>query len=95
MISMNLQENKMKIKELFHNSSDVVLYEFETLADDMALVVYINGFIDKEALNQHILEPLMQDLTSPLDIKSTVSISGIEESNNMDEIGRASCRERV
>lgn len=86
MISMNLQENKMKIKELFHNSSDVVLYEFETLADDMALVVYINGFIDKEALNQHILEPLMQDLTSPLDIKSTVSISGIEESNNMDDI---------
>lgn len=86
MISQNLQENKMKIKELFHNSSDVVLYEFQTLADDPAMVVYINGFTDKEALNQHILQPMMQDLTSPLDIKSTVSISGIEESNNMDNI---------
>ena len=86
MISINIQENKMKIKDLFNNSSDLVLYEFQTLADDMALVVYINGFIDKEALNQHILQPLIKDLTSPLDIKSILSISGIEETNNMDDI---------
>lgn len=64
----------------------MVLHEFQTLADDQALVVYINGLIDKEALNQHILQPLMQNLTSPLDIKSTVSISGMEESYNMDNI---------
>ena len=86
MISQNLQENKIKIKDLFHNSSDLVLYEFRTLADDIALVVYINGLIDKEALSQHILEPLMKDLISPFDIQSTLSISGMEESNNMDNV---------
>ena len=86
MISKDLQENKTKIKELFNNSSDLVLYEFRTLADDMAMVVYINGFIDKNALNQNILKPLMQNLISPLDIKSTVLISGMEESNNMDDV---------
>lgn len=86
MISVNIQENKMKIKELFNNSSDLVLYEFQTLADDRAMVVYINGFIDKNALNQEILRPLMQNLTSPLDIKSTVLISGMKESNNMNDI---------
>lgn len=86
MISKDLQENKSKIKELFNNSSDLVLYEFQTLADDGAMVVYINGFVDKEALNESILQPLMRDLTSPLDIKSTVSISGTEESNNIDNI---------
>lgn len=86
MISKDLQENKSKIKELFNNSSDLVLYEFQTLADDQALVVYINGLIDKGALDQDILQPLMQNLISPLDIKSTVLISGIEESNNMDDI---------
>lgn len=86
MISINLHENKIKIKELFNNSSDLVLYEFKTLSNDMALVAYINGFIDKEALNQHILEPLMNNLKSSLDIKSTVSISEIEETNNIDDI---------
>ncbi len=86
MISINIQENKTTIKGLFYNASDVVLYEFKTLADDIAMVVYINGFIDKEALNQHILQPLMLNLTSPLDIKSTVSISEIEESKDMDYI---------
>ena len=86
MISKDLQENKTKIKELFNNSSDVIAYEFETLANDMALVIYINGLVDKEALNDHILRPLMESLTSPLDIKSTVSISAIEESNDMDNI---------
>lgn len=86
MISKDLQENKIKIKELFNNSSDLILYEFKTLADDMALVVYINGFIDKNALNQNILKPLMQNLISPLDIKSTVLISGMEESDSMDDV---------
>lgn len=86
MISTNLQENKIKIKQIFNDSSDLVLYEFQTLADDIALVVYIDGFIDKEALNRHILEPLMKDLTSPFDIKATVSISAVEETNNMNDI---------
>ncbi len=86
MISKNVEENKVKIRNLFNNSSDLVLYEFKTLVGDMVLIAYINGFIDKEALNKSILQPLMQELTSPLDIKSTVRISGIEETNKMDDI---------
>lgn len=86
MISENLHENKVKIKEIFNNSSDLVLYEFQTLGDDRAMVVYINGFTDKETLNQKILKPLMKELISPLDIRSIVSISGMEETNNMDDI---------
>lgn len=86
MISKNIHKNKIKIQELFNNSADLVLYEFQTLEDDKALVVYINGLIDKEALNKHILKPIMKELTSKTDIKSILSISGIEETNNIDDI---------
>lgn len=79
LISKNLQWNLDKLKELFHNSSDFVIHEFVTLSNTNAFVAYINGLIDKEALNENILHPLIYNLVSPMDIKSTIYISGIEE----------------
>ncbi len=86
MIKKNIQQNKLKILELFNNSSDIVVHDFETLCDTKAIVTYLNGFIDKEALNDNILKPLMQNLVSPMDIKDTVYISEIKEVTDYEDI---------
>lgn len=75
MISTNLQENKQNIKDLFNNSSDLIIYEFTTNCNDKAFVFYIQGIIDKEILNEDLLKPLINDLEDLKEIKSKVYIS--------------------
>lgn len=64
-ISKDLYANKENLKELFNNTFDLTLYEFETLSGDRALIGYIEGIIDETSLNEDLLKPLMQDLLSP------------------------------
>ena len=86
LINKDIQENRMKLLELFNNSSDIVIHVFETLCDTQVMVCYLNGFIDKEALNDNILRPLVENLVSPMDITDTVYITAISEVENYDEI---------
>ncbi len=79
MISNNIQENKQDIKELFNNSSDLIIYEFTTNYNEQAFIVYIGGIIDKEILNEDLVKPLINDLESSKEIKSKVFISPTTE----------------
>lgn len=85
MISKDFNENKKNIKELFNNTSDLILYEFEILSKERALVVYIQEIIDREILNENLLKPLMQDLASIEDIISTVYTSPLIEVTDIEE----------
>ena len=79
MISDNINVNKENVKEIFNNTSDLVLYEFETLSNEKALIVYIDGIIDETKLDEDVLKPLTRDLVSIHDIRSTVHISKVKE----------------
>ncbi len=85
MISKIIQDNKNQIRDLFGNSSDLVFHQFETLSEANAMVVYINGLVDKKALNDSIIRPLLEDLISPLDVKSTIYITEIKETKELKE----------
>lgn len=86
MISENIEENKQKIKSIFNNTSDLILYEFDTLSNDKAMVVYINGLIDKKALDEDLIRPLIRYLVSKEDIFSTIFISNIKKIDDMSEV---------
>lgn len=85
-ISESISENRRKLKELFHHTDDLILYEFETLSNDKALIVYIDGIIDEDRLNKNILSPLTKDLVSIEDIKSIIPISKTKEVKDLEEI---------
>ncbi|MDR7871083.1 MAG: spore germination protein [Tissierellaceae bacterium] len=86
LISKDLHENKQELLKQFNYSSDITIHEIETLCNTQAMVCYINGFIDKEALNENILKPLIKDLVSPMDITDTVYISAIKEVSRFSEV---------
>ncbi len=79
MISKMINESKIKIKEIFSNTSDLVIYEFETLSDTPAMIVYLNGLVDKRALNEYVIGPLIEKLISPLEVRNTIYLSEVEE----------------
>ena len=51
-----------EIMEKFNNTSDLVLYEFETNSNIKMMACYIEGFIDRELFDRDILKPLILDL---------------------------------
>ncbi|WP_353093475.1 spore germination protein [Tissierella praeacuta] len=86
MISKNLEKNKDELKRIFKNSSDLILYEFDTLCNVKATVGYLDGLIDRGGLNNDLIKPLIKDLISPQDVLSTVFIAGAKEVYDMEDI---------
>lgn len=86
MISKDIEVIRKEIKDLLHNTSDLILYEFTTACGALALIAYLDGIVDKTALNECLIGPLIQDLENPEDVLSTVPISGGFKLFNMDEI---------
>lgn len=89
MVSEVLKDNLDKVKELFHNSSDLIEHEFLTLIETKAALVYIDGLSNKDAINKSIIKPLMENLIDVNEIKSTVQTSETEYAYTMDEITKS------
>ncbi len=86
LISKNIKTNREELKKTFNNSSDLILYEFDTLCNSKAMVAYIESLIDRNGLYDNLIKPLIQDLINPQDILSTVPIAGCKELDNMNKI---------
>lgn len=89
MISNKIDNNREKLKNIFNNSSDLVLYEFNTLCGEKALVAYIEALVDKKGLYDDLIKPLMQNLISPQEVLSTVFIAGAKEENDIQKASQA------
>ena len=85
MISINIDENKEKLIELFNNTSDLMVHEFIVGSAYRAAIGYIIGIIDKTILEENIIKPLVKNLTSPYDIRSTINSSNLLEVSNLEE----------
>lgn len=79
LISKEININKENLKELFNNTSDLVLYEFKTLSDISILIAYIGNTIDQNILNEDIIKPLKEDLDIKENINSKIFISNYTE----------------
>lgn len=86
MISKSIEDNKIAINNLFNNTSDIEIYEFMTLSEEKAMIVYFNGVVDKANLFDDLLRPLIKDLISPWDVKSAVYISPTTEITKLEDI---------
>lgn len=86
MISKDIESIKDEIKLLFNNTSDLILYEFTTLCGDIALIAYLDGLIDKFALNEDLIKPLSLNLLNPQDILSTVFLADSKELLDINEV---------
>ncbi|MCF6463585.1 spore germination protein [Clostridium sp. Cult1] len=86
MIWKKISLNKREIMEKFNNTSDLVLYEFETNSNIKMMACYIEGFIDRELFDRDILKPLILDLKKVKDIKRTILTSKIKEIDSMENL---------
>jgi len=61
-LSPNLEVNKKRIREAYGNSADLVLRELKVGGQKKisALIVHIDGLVDKEIVSKTIIEPLTQ-----------------------------------
>lgn len=92
-IASTIKENKKIMQEKFHNSSDIIFYEFETLLGIKSLVVYISNIIKRDELDRDVLRPFIsksnineqkKTILTALDIKKLLPISNIKDAQDLD-----------
>jgi spore germination protein KA len=89
----SVSENKKILQNKFHNSIDVVFYEFETLSGIKSLIVYISNIIKRDELDRDILNPFISQsnlgefkkttLTAN-EIKKFIPVANIKEASDIN-----------
>lgn len=87
-VSSDIKEDVEYIKEIFKDSSDIVIREFHFQKLNAALI-YIDGMADKILLDDYVLESLMQEgdpIKSVYDVKDKIlTVSDIKEVKKLSE----------
>lgn len=86
MISKKVDQNKLNISDIFHNTSDLIIHEFETNFGIRAIACYIEGLIDKNLMDRDVLKPLISGLNKPKNIKKIIFVSQVKEMDSMEDI---------
>lgn len=63
MLSTSIEENKAIILKQFNNSSDLKLYECETVSGLKSLIVFIDELVKKEVLDRDVLNPFILNVS--------------------------------
>lgn len=91
-ISKSVEINRRLLKEMFGDSQDIKLREFEfgTGKKLKALILFIDGMVDRNVVNHQIIEPIMYSnrLEENFTAEKTATIDGILET--LVTIGEAS-----
>ncbi|MBP1962285.1 spore germination protein [Paenibacillus aceris] len=78
-ISGVLELNLVTIQTVFTYAPDLVTRQFQLRTGDRALLVYLEGLIDKSAINNNILNPLIYEIETVNDIwNSSLTIAKTE-----------------
>jgi spore germination protein KA len=73
-VSKDLKKNLQKMKQEFHFSTnqDIVIREFKVVQKNNAFIVYIDGMVDKNTINDYILRQLMAEQKNNKNTKISV-----------------------
>src|SRR5699024_6499482 len=86
LISKKIEKNRKNIIEKINKSSDLELYEFEGGKKKKFFISYIDGLIDQDLLDRDVLGPIIDDFEDIKDLKKTIKVSSLKETNNIEEI---------
>lgn len=79
----SIKECEKLVKDLFKNSDDVVTMTFDT-NKEKAMIVYIEGLINKDLIDRDILLPLKSDSFSG-DVKQEIKVTEYQAVDTVDE----------
>lgn len=87
--SDSLDDNLAKIREVFHNSSDLIQYKFTSLIDTEIGLVYINGMNNKNSIDMSVIKPLKENLIDIGELRNTIQTSEIDYIYSLDEVTKS------
>lgn len=88
-LSDKLQENVRLLRDIYADSSDVVIHEFLIGDLTQAVLVYIEGLTNVEEVDQHVLAPLQQGWlagASILQMQKKIAVSSIKRVETAEDV---------
>ncbi|TCP53392.1 spore germination protein [Tumebacillus sp. BK434] len=86
-LSQDLSQNIEEAKRLFPLSPDLVIYRFVAGAEKAPVaLLYLDGLTDKNAINNHILNPMLHNPSEVIQGMPIPSISGVRTVSTWDDV---------
>lgn len=87
-ISPSIEDNIKKIKEAFHNSSDLIVHNF-LFGEQSASIIYIAGLADEPEISENVLNPILLkniQITSMKEALNIITAPNMKIIKTIDEI---------
>ena len=91
-ISMDLDENETRLKEIFKNSIDLIVYHFQSESGLKAMTVYIEGIINKDMLSRDIMSGFLSEMDriqakpDVHSLKEALYVPSLQAEEKMEEV---------
>ncbi|MFD0679805.1 MULTISPECIES: spore germination protein [unclassified Paenibacillus] len=83
-LSTDLNENLQVLYSIYANCTDVIIHNFLIAGKTKAVLIYIEGLSNIDLIDQHVLAPLMQEITAEqgntnMILRTKISVSNKKE----------------
>lgn len=88
LLSLSLESNIEEIKNLFQNSSDLMVRRLR-IVEKKACLIYISGLADEKEISEKIIDPLLEqenDFGSLEDLTDTVTASNVKLTKTLKDL---------
>lgn len=85
-LNNDITHNISLINTHLTQTPDLVIREIKTKSDNLLAIIYISGLIDKDMVNNYILQPLIKEDIASLDLGNVIPIGKIEKINNLGQV---------
>ncbi|MGZ4105886.1 MAG: spore germination protein [Tumebacillaceae bacterium] len=89
-INGDLTATLAQLLQLFTDAPDLVMREFQLhITGTRAVLVYLEGLTDHNAINNNVLKPLMHDATDVTRVDLVVTVGNVRQTCDLSEVERA------
>lgn len=87
----SLIDNEKFLRREFGSTRDLIIRHFVIAGRAQAMLVYLDNMVDLKIINEHILEPLMEERTYPVSdledlVRTVISVGQISTASKMKEL---------
>ncbi|GAC40824.1 spore germination protein [Paenibacillus popilliae] len=84
-VNEQIADNEKQLKSIFPKAPDLIFRSVDTPEAPEAMLIYFEGLIDKNSVNNHVLQPLIQSLANA-ESSLPITVGDVTSTSDMDQV---------
>ncbi|MGG4398351.1 spore germination protein [Paenibacillus thiaminolyticus] len=84
-VNEQMSDNVQRLQSIFSQAPDLIFRSVDSPNGTEAMLIYFDGLVDMNSINNHVLQPLIEALSSPEDTLP-VTVGHVESTSDMNQV---------